>query len=131
MNNTLWKLPVPATSIIKGPFLKVLPKRQYEISFSVEARDGGEKTESLLFDEVEAFKCTHLNSLGSIGQDMRRQSYGTVISISESPWLQETKQCYTDYCISARLTPKDLQHLMITFDDGPCYEFICAGFKAV
>lgn len=87
--------------------------------------------EALLFDEVEAFKCTYLRSLGSIGQDLRRQSYGTVISIFESLWLQEVKQCYIDYCASARLTPKELQHLMITFDDGPCYEFICGAFKAV
>ena len=109
----------------------MLPKRQCEISFSVEAKDGGQKMEALLFDEVEAFKCTHLKSLCSVGQDLRRQSYGTVISIFESPWLQEVKQCYIDYCASARLTPKELQHFMITFDDGPCYEFICGAFKAV
>jgi len=131
MNKTLWRLPIPVTSIIKGPSLKVLPKRQCEISFSIEAKDGGEKMEALLFDKVEAFKCTHLSSLCSIGQDLRHQSYGTVISIFESPWLRELKQRYTDYCTSARLSPNDLQHLMITFDDGPCYEFICGAFKAI
>ena len=130
MNKTLWKLPVPVTSIVKGPFLKVLPKRQCEISFSIEASDGGEKMEALLFDEVEVFKCTHLKSLGSVSQDLRRQSYGAVISVSESPWLREVKQPYIDYCASALLPPKELQHLMITFDDGPCYEFICGVFKA-
>jgi hypothetical protein len=131
MNKTLWKLEVPVTSIIRGPSLKVLPTRQCEISFSVEAKDGGEKIEALVFDDVEAFKCTYLTSLGSVGQDLRRQSYGALISIPESPWLREVKQCYTDYCTSARLTPKNLQHLMITFDDGPCYEFICGAFKTV
>ena len=130
MNKTLWTLPVPVTSIIKGPFLKVLPKRQCEISFSIEANDDEEKMEAFLFDEVEAFKCTHLKSLGSVSQDLRRQSYGAVISILESPWLREVKQSYIDYCASARLTPRELQHLMITFDDGPCYEFICGLFKA-
>ena len=131
MNKILWKLPVSVTSIIKGPSLKVLPKRQCEISFSIEASDGGGKMEALLFDEVEAFKCTHLKSLGSVSQDLRRQSYGAVISIFESPWLREVKQSYIGYCASAKVTPMELQHLMITFDDGPCYEFICGVFKAV
>jgi hypothetical protein len=131
MNKTLWKLAVPVTSIIRGPSLKVLPKRQCEISFSVEAKDGGEKMEALLFEDVEVFKCTYLASLGSVSQDLRRQSYGALISISESLWLQEVKRSYTDYCRSAQLTSKDLQHLLITFDDGPCYEFICSAFKAV
>jgi hypothetical protein len=109
----------------------VLPKRQYEISFSIEAKDGGEQMETLLFDAVEAFKCTHLASLGAIGQDLRRQSYGTIISIPRSPWLQEVKKSYAEYCVSARLTQKELQHLMITFDDGPCYEFICVTFRTI
>ena len=130
MNTTLWKLPVPVTSIIKGPSLKVLPKRQYEISFSIEGTDGAEKMQALLFDEVEAFKCTYLKSLGSVNQDLSRQSYGAIISVFDSSWLREVKQSYLDYCASARLTPRELQHLMITFDDGPCYEFICGAFDA-
>jgi hypothetical protein len=129
MDKTLWKLPVPVTSITKGPFFKVLPKHQCEISFSVETKGDRERLEALLFDEVEAFKCTHLKALGSVDKNLRRESYGTVISIFGSPWLQEVKQCYIDYCVSARLLPKELQHLMITFDDGPCYEFICGAFK--
>ncbi|TAM81700.1 MAG: hypothetical protein EPN47_13260 [Acidobacteria bacterium] len=122
---------VPVASIIKGPFLKVLPKRQCEISFSIEASDGGEKVEGLLFEAVEAFKCTYLPSLGSTSQDLRRQSYGALISVGESPWLEEVKKSYGDYCSSARLVPKELHHLMITFDDGPCCEFICGAFKTI
>jgi hypothetical protein len=131
MNTTLWQLGAPVTSIIRGPSFKVLPKRTCQIAFSVEAKDGGEEIKALVFEDVQAFKCTHLASLGSVSQGLRRESYGALISISGSPWLREVNPSYTDYCISARLTPKDLQHLMITFDDGPCYEVICGNFKAV
>lgn len=131
MNQTLWKMPVPATGVMRGPNFKELPGRKCEISFSTEADDGGEKWLTLRFEDVEVFKSTHLASLGSISQDLRRQSNGSVLSISESPWLREVKECYNNYCASARLPAKDLQHLMITFDDGPCYEFICGAFKTV
>jgi hypothetical protein len=131
MNQTLWKIPVPATGLIRGPDFKVLAGRKCEIAFSIEAEDDGETWLTLRFEDVEVFKSTYLTSLGSISQDLRHQAYGAVISISESPWLRQVKQSYTDYCTSARLTPKGLQHLMITFDDGPCYEFICGAFKTV
>ena len=29
-----------------------------------------------------------------------------------------------------RTTPH-LRHLVVSFDQGPCYEFICEGFRAV
>jgi hypothetical protein len=130
MNKTLWEMPVPPSSIA-GPSLKVLGKRRYELSFSIETNEGAVKTQTLLFSEVEAFRCTHMKSLGSIDQELRSQSYGRVISIFESPWLQEVRQSYGNYCATARLVPNDLQHLMITFDDGPCYEFICGDFRVV
>ena len=130
MNKILWKMPEPATAIIRGPFFKVLPKRQCEISFSIEGEGGGEKWLVLGFDGVEAFKSTYLTSLSSIDMELRRQAYGTLISIDESPWLKKVKESYANYCVSARLAPKELLHLMITFDDGPCYEFICATFRA-
>ena len=131
MNQTLWKMPVPVTGLMRGPNFKQLAGRKCEIAFSIEAENGGEKWLTLQFEDVEVFKSTYLASLGSISQDLRRQSYGTVISISESPWLREVKLCYTSYCASAQMLAKDLQHLMITFDNGPCYEFICGAFKIV
>jgi hypothetical protein len=131
MNEKLWKMSVSVTSIIKGPYFRVLPSRQCEVSFSIESEGGGEKTEALLFAAVEAFRCTYLTSLGAIDADLRRQSYGAVISVRESTWLDTVRESYIQYCASARLTAGKLQHLVITFDDGPCYEFICESFKAV
>jgi hypothetical protein len=129
MKKTLWKLPVPATAIIQGPFFKVLPRRQCEISFSIEAEDGGEKTAALLFEGVEAFKCTYLASLGSISHQLFREAYANLICLEGSPWLAEVSKARSDYHAKMPTQPKDVQHLMICFDDGPCYEIICEGFK--
>ena len=127
MSKQIWKLPVPATAITRGPFFKVLLKRQCEISFLMDW-DGSEEEIALLFDGVEAFECTYLTSLGSIDREQRKEAYGAVISLEASPWLGKVKGSYLEYCDGAHLPPKDLQHLMVCFDDGPCYEIICADF---
>jgi hypothetical protein len=131
INRTLWKMPVPATGLIHGPDLKQLPEHKCEISFSIESEAGDEKWCKLHFDGVEAFKCTYLKSLGSIDRSLRRQSYGSVILVDESTWLEGVQKSYLDYCASAHIAPIELQHLMISFDDGPSYEFICVSFKAI
>jgi hypothetical protein len=125
----LWKLPVPVPAILRGPFFKVIPKRQCEISFTIEGEDGGERWLILALESVEAFKVTYLTSLGSVDRELRTQAYGSLISIEDSGWLTDVRKNYLEYCAVARLAPKTLEHLMITFDDGPCYEFICAGFQ--
>lgn len=122
-------MPQAASAIIRGPIFEVLQKRQCKILFSIEGQDGGEKWLSLFFEDVEAFKCTYLTSMGSLQSDLRLQAYEAVISVSESPWLTEVTHSYTGYCATAQLPPKNLQHLMIAFDDGPCFEIICSGFN--
>ncbi len=130
MNDILWQLSVPVTGLVRGPSFKILPKRQCEISFSIEAEDGGEKWLSLLFDDVEAYKCTYLTSLGSIAQDLRTEAYGKLIAIKDSRWLAEVKESHQEYYKRMPTKPKELQHLAICFDDGPFYEIICHGFKS-
>jgi len=129
MNNGLWKLPFPATALFGGPFLKVLAKHQCEIAFSLEPDSGSEKWLSLLFEGVEAFKCTYLTSLATIDQNLRKEAYGTLISVENSPWLTSVQGSCAEYHTAATTTPMKLHHLMICFDDGPCFEFICAGFR--
>ncbi|HTS18100.1 MAG TPA: hypothetical protein VMP11_11045 [Verrucomicrobiae bacterium] len=129
MNKTLWKMPVPATGLFRGPDFKKLDQRTCEISFSIEAEAGVEKWLTLRFEGVEAFKCTYLTALRSIDRELRNEAYGKLISVEASPWLSEVKKGHDDYCATARLTPKELQHLMICFDDGPCYELICESFE--
>jgi len=126
--NQLWKVP-PVTPITRGPYLKVLPKREYEISFLVESENGGEKPHSLKFVEVEAFKCTHMKALGSVPREVRQNSYFALIEVENSPWFKEVSGAHETYCASAKLKPPRLKHLVMTFDDDPCFEFICAGFR--
>jgi hypothetical protein len=128
-NQILWEMPVPVTAILQGPRFNVLPERKCEISFSIEGEDGSEKWQMLFFYGVEAFKVTHLTSLGSVNLELRRQAYGKLISITESLWLADINKSYASYCDSAHLKQKRLQHLMFFFDDGPCYEFVCESFK--
>jgi hypothetical protein len=129
MNKILWKLPVPATAIVRGPFFNVLPKRQCEISFSLETESGEDEMTSIVFVGVESFKCTFLASLGSIDNQLLRESYGTLISLEESQWMTEVGECCSKYYSLSLKQPKIVQHMMISFDDGPCYEIICEDFK--
>jgi hypothetical protein len=129
MNKTIWKMPVPVTGLIRGPHFTALGKRKCEISFSIEPEDGAEKWLSLQFGGVEAYKCTYLASLGSINRTLRTEAYGMVISIEESQWLSDIRHSYGAYCGKRGQKPGELQHLMICFDDGPCYELICSTFE--
>jgi len=122
---------VPATAIIRGPFFKVLQKHQCEISFSIEAEDGAEKIIALVFEDVEAFKCTYLSALGSIDHELFKQSYANLISLEISPWLTEIKMARKNNPTKTLVQQGEAQHLMISFDDGPCYEIICESFKLI
>jgi hypothetical protein len=118
----LWTLPVPATALVEGPTFAALPKRQCEISFYIEGNDGASTKLSLLFERVEAFKCTYLTSCTA---EMFNAAYGKLVRLGATPWLSELLKTYN----SSALAPKTLQHLMICFDDGPCYEIICIGYS--
>ncbi len=130
MNEILWALPVPLSSIIRGPFFAEHLKRECEVSFTIEGSDGKELPVSLRFGSVQGYRCTMLYSLGSIAGSLRNDSYGKVISVENSQWLAEARKSYGYYCSIRRISEVELQHLMITFDDGPCYEFICGAFRA-
>jgi hypothetical protein len=129
MNQTLWKLPVPATAITRGPCFNVLPKRQCEISFSIDAENGGERTITLLFEGVEAFKCTYPAAIRSIGHQLFREAYANLIRLEDSPWLAEIGKARSEYHAGMPTQPRAVQHFMICFDDDPCYEIICEEFR--
>ncbi len=120
ISRELWKLPVPASSLIKGPVFKVLPKRQCDISFEIEGDDGQLERRGLLFDGVEAFRCTYLTSCTA---EMFSTAYGKLVRLEETNWLDELLKVYRGSRPS-----QELLHLMICFDDGPCFEIVCIGF---
>lgn len=119
MQNELWKMRVPVSALIKGPVFTALPKRECEISFHIEGQNGEPKKISLLFNRVEAYRCTYLTSCSA---EMFKSAYGKLVSLGINPWLSELLTSYR----KAVQQPNDLQHLMICFD-GPCYEIICVG----
>jgi hypothetical protein len=132
MNKKLWEMPIPPTAVYQGPFFRVLDRRQCEISFVAESEDSSKlETTALLFYGVETFKCTYLYSLGSIDRGLRSEAYGNLISIQPSDWLEIVKNNYRDRRKSTGDADPELQHMMIVFDDGPCFELICQGFKQV
>src|SRR5260221_8598214 len=117
MSETLWKLPVPATALTRGPTFRVHPKCQCEISFYVENDHGGDKRLNLMFEGVEAYKCTNPTSRSA---EMVKTAYGKLVKLGATPWLDEVLKASA----KASQPSKELQHLMICFDDGPCYEII-------
>jgi len=126
MNQVLWKLPVPATSLTRGPYFSA-DGRQCELAYYLETEDGDRK-ETVLFEGVEAYKCTYYTSLSV---EMIRVAYAKIVRIDPSPWLLEVRRRFLENTQGMRkvANSEELQHLMICFDDGPCYEVICVAFR--
>ena len=126
MNRTLWTLPVPSSGLTREPYFSV-SGRGCELAYYVETEDGDRK-ETLTFEGVEAFKCTYLTACTI---EMVKTAYDRVVRMDHSPWRAEVKKSRDLFYQNYPKPPKEeLQHLMIFFDDGPCYEFICVDFKA-
>ncbi|WP_322023562.1 hypothetical protein [Burkholderia sp. BCC1977] len=120
--NELWQLPVPASALLKSPEFVVLPRRECELRLSIEDEEGEATDCTLRLSGVEVYKCTFMTSCTA---DMFKLAYGKLVSL-DSDWLDKVR-------IAGRKDSKTiaaLQHLMITFDDGPCYEFLCTSWSA-
>lgn len=117
----LWQLPVPATALMEGPRLNVRLGRDVSIEFSLESDDGDPIPHALVFTGVEAFKCTYYQSR----DPSTLEAYGRIIDRGRTAWLVELSSLLT----SKRASAEGLIHMMIDFDDGPAYEFVCRGFR--
>ena len=115
----LWKTPSPSSGFLEGVAFKVLPRRTCVLSFQFEGANGGWETCELLFHGVAAFKCTYLPALTA---EMIQSAYDKLVAIESTSWLRDANSV-------RRLEPTPLRHLRICFDDGPCYEFLCAEFE--
>jgi hypothetical protein len=122
MNQPLWELPGPLT---RGPIFGTLTGRSCEIAYYIETDDGDRK-EALIFEGVEAFKSTYMTARSV---DMIKAAYDKLVRVYPSSWLTEIQKNSDPYYRGREGVPRKLQHLMICFDDGPCYEFICVDFK--
>lgn len=118
---TLWTLPVPSTALLDGgPIFEKRLGRDVGLRFSYESEDDVRRTCALVFQGVEAFKCTYYR-----GRDASMlEAYDKLVDRGPSAWLEE---------VSANLRKngsetRGLVHLMIDFDDGPTYEVLCQSF---
>ena len=118
MVSTFWELPVPSTALLREARFEKLLGRTCALEFEYEAEDDNTVHVKLLFEGVEAFKCTYLFACTD---EMIRAAYDRVVDLGSSEWLEAVRNQVQRNGQDA----KDLKHLMIYFDDGPCYEFIC------
>jgi hypothetical protein len=116
---TLWEIPVPPTQV-ETTRIEQLPKRLTRLAISyVVLKDDVDAVEyhDLCFEGTELFMCTYLSSLTP---EMTRSAYGKLVDLGRTEL--RTK-------IAAGSQKKDIRHLMICFDDGPCYEVVCTSFS--
>lgn len=123
MPTTIWTLPVPSTALENGgPKLETRPRRVVAILFAYESEDGGRQHESaIVFEGVEAYKVTYYDAR----DPSTLEAYDRLVDRGPTPWLSE---------LSANLKrtgarADGLAHLMINFDDGPCYEVVCRSHR--
>jgi hypothetical protein len=123
MAEELYKIKVPSSALSSPIFTMELGRRcSLTYSYEIENTDF-EVHERLVFEGVEAFKCTYYtaNSLEVF------EAYGRILKLSRSAWLKEIIKNLS----RAGTAAANLAHLRIFFDDGPCYEFICRSFEVI
>ena len=126
MLRTLWELPVNPTDLFHDPKSVELTGRRCELSFSYEGdTDDNMVSVFLVFEGVEAYRCTFLSSCNT----EMVQAYGALIDLGKTPWLAKVLPHYLKFRRAYGRVPQELRHFMIYFDDGPCYELICTGFR--
>jgi hypothetical protein len=121
MSKTLWQLPVPSTALLDGgPVFEKRPRREVALRMSYDADEGVQQV-TLIFDGVEALKITYYRARG----DWMLEAYDHLVDQGLTPWLGE---------VSANLKQHGgdaigLIHMVINFDDGPCYEVLCRSHR--
>jgi len=123
----LWKLPVPSTALSNHIEFQQRLGRVCALVCEYEGDTYQVVTLNLVFDGVEAFKCTYHASCTA---EMIRTAYDQVVDGGSSDWLSAIRdQLLTVDGLYKDQKVEELKHLMIYFDDGPCYEFICRTFR--
>ena len=119
--NTLWQLPVPSTALLDGgPVFEKRPRREIALRMSYET-DAGVEVVALVFERVEAFKVTYDRARG----DWMLEAYDRLVDLGQTSWLGELSANLKQHGTDAT----GLAHLIINFDDGPCYEVICRSHR--
>jgi hypothetical protein len=127
MTKTLWEFPVPSTALLDGCIFEELPGRACAIHCKYEDDSGTVAKLRLLFDGVEAYKCTYYMAISA---EKAHIAYDKVVDVGSSEWLSDiNEQLVINLAHNLTQNIGELKHLMIYPDDGPCYEFICRTFQ--
>ncbi len=118
MEKIFWELPVPSGSFLKSEKFEILPKRVCSLELSYEESDDTVSSTLILFEDVEAFKCTYFRSCSV---ELIRLAYEKIVDLNNTNWLKEIR----DNLEKSKIEATSLKHYAIYFDDGPLYEFIC------
>ena len=126
MFRELWKIPAQATSLYTGPEFIEGSGRTCKIIMQYEDKNGGILSATLLFHDVEAYKCSFWSA---IDVNMIHAVYEKLVDVGDSPWCAEVRKCRDAYHNKIGKDAVGLYHLAIFFDDGPLYEVVCSGFQ--
>jgi hypothetical protein len=123
MSTIVYTLPVASTALIQEPKFEKLLGRLCSLSYSYESDESPDEivVEEMIFEGVEAFRCTYYRA---VSIDMF-SAYDKLTVLAKSEWLDEI---VTNLEANGGALP-GLKHLRIYPDDGPCYEFVCLGFR--
>ncbi len=120
-STTLWTLPVPSTALLGGgPVFEKRLGREVALRFSYEGEDDAHRSGAVVFQGVEAFRCTYYRARdGSM-----HEAYDKLVDRRSSAWLEEVRANLRKNGGDA----EGLVHMMMNFDDGPAYEVVCRSF---
>jgi hypothetical protein len=79
--------------------------------------------EEIIFEGVEAYKSTYYHARDK----SMSMAYDKLINCGTTEWLKQVinnLKGHDEY-------KEELLHMMINFDDGPCYEILCRKFRVV
>lgn len=125
MTKPLWQLPFASSW---GGNIKLFELLKRNLALTIEGGEEGDL--QIVFEQVEAYKCTYHFAQSN---DMLI-AYDKLVDLEETSWLIEVRNQLRqpgEYVSSSPThgPPDQLKHLMINFDDGPCYEFLCQKFS--
>ena len=116
MSEVVWKLPFPSSGLSGVDYQKLSGR-----VCALACDDGENSPVRVVFEGVEAFKCTyhHACTVEMV------ETYDSLSDLDRTEWLDSVRRQLSGFGEDVEA----LRHLMIYFDGGPCYEFVCRGFR--
>lgn len=111
---------MPSGAILEGVKFEIMLRRNVGLLFEYEGDQDEIEKVRVFFNGVEAFKCTYYHACSKDALN----AYERLVDCGMTEWLKSIKERLSECGESS----DELKHMMIYFDSGPCYEFICTGF---